>query len=141
MTSEFVVIECCKCSEVRNIRWPFHNVLKLYCDCCNKCDEKFRLSADQRSSVEISPKEIIRREDDIPAQLWYTVGAKKLYCSYFFECDSDEFCWYHLDKEDLKFPLLLLDYGTFLRRKAYTVSSGIVLMKDVEHFLNKQDFV
>lgn len=141
MTSQFVVIECEKCKEVSQIRWPFHNVVKLYCEFCNKCDKKFSINREisRKLLMEIPPRELIRSKGDIPKALVHKLHGKELYFSLSFE-KNEEFCWFHLQKEELKFPLLLLNYGVNIRGRHFAVTTGIVLLEEVESFLNEPDF-
>lgn len=140
MSSAFLVIECYKCKEVRQITWPFHNVLKLFCDSCDKCDKKFKLHIHSKDIEDkimgIPAREFAWKEADIPKRLCHERHSKTKYCSLAFD-KEDLFYWCHLEKEELKFPLLVLDFGMFVRKDVYNVSTGVVLLEDMENFLNE----
>lgn len=143
MSSSFLLLECHKCKDVRQINWPFFNVLKLYCDCCNKCHEYFKLSTHtktQEELMEVPPREIVRNEADIPHQLSYLEGNRKTYFSYRY-MPQDNFGWYRLDEKHLKFPVLLLNYQMNIRDRRLTcLSTGVVPLMELENFLNEPDF-
>lgn len=141
MSANFLLLQCYKCEDVRQIAWPFRNVLKLYCDCCNKCDRQFKLSKSRRQKelMELPPRELIRRHTDLPNQMYFKENGEVFYFS-FQHHGNNTFGWHHLKKTELKFPLLLVNYEMRFRRRRLSLITGIMLLKELEVFLNQPDF-
>lgn len=138
MSAYFLYLNCHKCKDVKQIRWPFDNVVKLYCDHCNKCDVSFKLSMESHLNElqEVPTKQLIRKKSGIPNHLSYKVGKKEyVYC--LFYDDQNSFVWHHLEKDELEFPLLLLQVDMRIRGGSVVSTDGIVLLTEMETFLNE----
>lgn len=142
MSANFVLLDCHTCQDVRQVQWPFKNVVKMYCDYCSGCSKMFKLSTEIKSEEEkLGPfsREYIECVRDVPKKIIVMYGNRKFYSAYHF-VNNEQFIWYYMDSTELKFPCMLLNYDIY-GGHARTYSPGIVTMKQLENFLNEPDFV
>lgn len=137
MSSAFLIIECWKCESLQQINWPFHNILKLYSNSCKDCSDEYSLRT-KINKNEYLAKEVICEEFDIPKQL--SCQEKRVYYFSYRYVGDWSFAWFHLKANELKFPVLLLDYEMNHRHQTSTLSTGILPFEELEYFLKEVEF-